>query len=286
MSNNSTLIPVKDRGWYNGFGNIFRKENHQWWGTWHWLVQVLIWLSIVNGILAAVVLISPKTQAPQPKIQTQQQPNGITKTPPEPSLSQTVLTVFFIISGMAPTVGVVILGQDAIIQERQSGTAAWVMSKPVSRKAFLLSKLSANSLGILVTMVLVQGLVASQIYRVAVGKPIHFLGFLGGLGLLTLLLVFYLALTFMLGSLFRNRGPVIGFPMVFIFAPTIIGIPPWLGKYLPWNLVMDLGQKQPSLAVALSNGQPLPLVAPIIGTMVMTIIFILIALWRFDREEF
>jgi ABC-2 type transport system permease protein len=286
MSSNTTLNAVKDRGWLNGFGNIFRKENHQWWGTWHWLVQVLIWLAIVNGILAAATLISPKVQAAQDKIQAQQQIDGKSITAPIPPLAQTALMVFFIISGMAPAVGVVILEQDAIIQERQTGTAAWVLSKPVSRKAFLLSKLSADFLNILVTMVLVQGLVASQIYRVAVGKPLPFFGFLSGLGLLALLLMFYLALTFTLGSLFRNRGPVIGIPMVLIFAPTMVGIPPWLGKFMPWNLVMDLGQKQPSLAIALAIGQSLPTVTPIIGTAVLISIFVLVALWRFQREEF
>ena len=119
MPDNTTLNVVKDRGWVNGFGNMFRKENHQWWGTSRWLIQVLIWLVIVNGILAAAVLISPKVQAAQERIQTQQQINGKTTTATMPPLAHIALMVFFIISGMAPAVGVVILGQDAILQERQ-----------------------------------------------------------------------------------------------------------------------------------------------------------------------
>jgi ABC-2 type transport system permease protein len=286
MASHSVLIAVNDRGWLKGFLNLLGKENHQWWGTWQWLVQALIWLAIVNGILAAAVLISPKVQAAQEKIQAQQQVDGSPKTAPAPPLAQTALMVFFIISAVAPTVGVVILGQDAIIQERQSGTAAWVLSKPVSRAAFVLSKLSADSTGILVTMVLIQGLVAALIYQAAVGQSLPFLGFVVSLGLLYLLLLFYLALTFMLGSLFHSRGPVIGIPMVLIFAPTMVGIPSWMGKFMPWNLLMDLGAKQPSLAIALANGRPLPTVTPIVGTVAMIILFIVVALWRFHREEF
>jgi hypothetical protein len=55
---------------------------------------------------------------------------------------------------------------------------------------------------------------------------------------------------------------------------------------MPWNLVIDLGPRQPALAVLLVNQQPLPTVSPIIGTALLTIIFIAVAIWRFRREEF
>jgi ABC-2 type transport system permease protein len=286
MATNNILNPVKDIGWLNGFTNIFRKENHQWWGTWKWLIQILIWLAIVNGILAMAVLSKPKADIEQAKIQARKQVGGAQETRPIPSTEQTALMIFFIFSGMAPAVGVVILGQDAIIQERQTGTAAWVLSKPVARIAFILSKFSADALGILVTMVLVQGLAASLIYRAATGHAIPIFGFLKALGLVYLLLLFYLSLTFMLGSLFRNRGLVIGLPMVLIFGYQLAGLVPWLGRIMPWNLVIDLGPRQPALAILLVNQQPLPTVSPIIGTAILTIVFIVVAVCRFRREEF
>jgi ABC-2 type transport system permease protein len=286
MASNIALISVKNRGWLNGYGNIFSKENHQWWGTWRWLIQTLIWLVIVNGVLSAAVLINPGMRtARQEVVRAQLQAEGKIVDSPVPPVSQTALMIFFIFSGMAPAVGVVILGQDAIIQERQSGTAAWVLSKPVSRTAYILSKFSADALGILVTMVLVQGIVAFLIYHAAVGQTLPVLNYLASLGLLYLLLLFYLALTFMLGTLFRNRGPVIGLPMVLIFGNQLTGLVPWLGKVLPWNLVIDL-PGQPALAVALANGQPLPTVTPIIGTTLLTLVFMVVTLVRYQREEF
>jgi hypothetical protein len=98
--------------------------------------------------------------------------------------------------------------------------------------------------------------------------------------------MFYLSLTYMLGTLFRKRGAVIGIPMVMIFGNQLVGLAPWLGKIMPWNLVMDLGPDSPSLAVALAQGGPLPTATPIIGTAVLTIAFLAVALWRFQREEF
>ena len=282
MASNHTLIAVKDRGWLNGFGNMFRKETHTWWGTWQWVIQVAIWLSIVNGMLAMVTLAAPKIEAAQARQEISAQEAAAAAS----ALDQTALMVFFIFSGLAPAVGVIILAQDALIGEKQSGTAAWVFSKPVSRVAFLLSKLSSDALGILATMVIVQGAAAYAIIKAGTNNALPLSGYLPALGLIFLLLAFYLSLTYMLGTLFRSRGPIIGIPMMIVFGNNLTDLLPWLGKVMPWNLVMDLGPDQPALAVLLAQGQPLPTVTPVIGTAILTITFIVVAVWRFQREEF
>ena len=282
MASNSALIAVKDYRWFNGFGNMFRKESHAWWGTWQWVTQIAIWLIIVNGMLAMIVLAAPNVEAAQAR----QRINGAQAAAVMGTIEQTALTVFFMLSGIAPAVGVVILAQDALIGERQTGTAAWLLSKPVSRIGFLLSKLFADALGILVTMVAVQGIVAYLIYDIGFGIALPIPKFLAALGLVALVLAFYLSLTYMLGTLFHKRGAVIGIPMVLIFGGNLNNLFPWLGKVMPWNLVMDLGPSRPALATILAQSQPLPIVTPIIGTAVLTIIFIAVALWRFQCEEF
>lgn len=282
MSSNSLLMPVKDSRRLNGFGNLFREEIHHWWGTWQWVVQVAIWMAIVNGMLAMVMLAAPKIE----EAQARQEIGQVEAQTAKDALAQTGLMVFFIFSGLAPAVGVVIIAQDAIIQERQSGTLAWVLSKPVARPAFLLSRLSGDALGVLVTMVLVQGLVAYWIYHAGTGIALSIPHFLGALGLLYLMLLFYLTFTLMLGTLFHSRGAVIGIPMVLVFGNQLAGAIPVLGKIMPWNLVMDVGLQHPALAVQLAQGAPLPTVSPIIGTVALTIIFLAVALWRFQLEEF
>ena len=282
MASNAQLIPVKDCGIFNGFRNLFRRENHQWWGTWQWVIQVAIWLAIVNGILATIVLAAPKIEAAQ----AQAQLSAAEAAEAQADIAETGLMVFFIFSGMAAGTGVVIIAQDALIGEKQSGTAAWVLSKPVSRLSFILSKLSADALGVLVTMVLVQGAVAWLIYRAGTGITLDIPRFLGALGLLFLALLFFLSLTYMLGTLFHSRGPVIGIPLLLVFGNSINNMLPFLGKVLPWNLVMDLGPGQPALALALAQGLPLPTVTPILGTLGLTLVFVAVALWRFARQEF
>ena len=132
MATNATLTAVKDRRMLNGFGNLFANENHHWWGTWQWVIQALIWMAIINGMLAMVVLAAPKIEAAQQEMELSDAEAAAALE----TLAETALRVFFIFSGLAPAVGVVILGQDAILQERQTGTAAWVLSKPVARAAF------------------------------------------------------------------------------------------------------------------------------------------------------
>ena len=282
MASNAQLIPVRDVGRLNGFRNLFRRENRQWWGTWQWVIQVGIWLAIVNGILATIMLAVPKIEAAQARAEISAAEAAEAAT----DVAENALMVFFIFSGMAAGTGVVIIAQDALIGEKQSGTAAWVLSKPVSRLSFILSKLGADALGVLVTMVLIQGAVAYLIYRAGTGIALDIPHFLGALGLLSLALFFYLSLTYMLGTLFRSRGPVIGIPLLFVFGNTLNNMLPFLGKVLPWNLVMDLGPGQPALATLLAQGLPLPTITPIVGTAVLTLVFIAVAIWRFSREEF
>lgn len=276
MASNDTLHPARDQGWLQGFNNLFRNENRKWWKTRMWLVQTLIWLAIVNGMLALVIVVAPQADAAQ------------SGSVPDALEQFTLgLTIFFTFVGLAPAVGVVIIGQEAIIQEKQSGTAAWVLSKPASRPAFILSKLSADALGILVTMVLAPGLVAYLIITGVTGRSLPVPGFAAGLALVYLALLFYLALAILLGTFFESRGAVIGIPMLLIFGYQIfIGLAPWLAKIMPWNLTIDLPPEMPSLAVALANGQTLPTTMPLIATLLWALLFTVVALWRFDRQEF
>lgn len=274
MASNSVLQPVPAGGRLQGYGNLARKENGTWWRTRMWLVQILIWGAIVNGILAMVLWSTP---AGDPAAAQAQSADKL----------ETALTLFFIMGTLAPAVGVVIIGQDAIIQEKQSGTAAWVLSKPISRSAFVLSKLSAHALGILVTMVLIQGAIAYGQISAAVGQPLPLLPWLGALGLLYLQLVFYLALTLMLGTIFSSRGAVIGIPMAVLFGyQFILGLLPRLGDVLPYVLTLTLGPTRPALAMQLVQNQPLGSLLPIALTVAWIILFIGIAIWRFGREEF
>ena len=195
------------------------------------------------------------------------------------------IQIFILFSGFFAACGVVVLAQDALIGEKRSGTAAWVLSKPVSRTAFMLAKLAADAIGILVTFVIVQGVIGYFIYRVGTGISLPIPNFIAGLGLVALVLLFFLSLTYLLGSISNARGLVVGLPLIFIFGYQIANKFPLLIKIMPWNLVTDM-IGSPALAITLIKGQPLATITPIIGTAVLTILMTVVAVWRFQREEF
>jgi len=96
--------------------------------------------------------------------------------------------------------GVAVKAQDALIGEKRSGTAAWVLSKPISRYAFLLAKLAADLIGILMTMVIVQGVIAYFIFKACTNISFPIPNCLAAMGLVALFQIFFLCLTYMLGQ--------------------------------------------------------------------------------------
>jgi ABC-2 type transport system permease protein len=197
------------------------------------------------------------------------------------------MEIFSIFSGMLPAIAAVIIAQDAIVGERESGTASWVLSKPVSRAAFVLSKLVPTAIGSLITMILIPGLGAYGLLSWKAGAPLDVLRFLGALGIFWVNLLFYLSLTLMLGTFFSHRAPVIGIPLALSFGQQmLIGQLPFLARLLPYTLAVPLSDQHGSIAGSLLQGQALSDLLPLATTLVMIVLFTGMALWRFQREEF
>jgi ABC-2 type transport system permease protein len=198
-----------------------------------------------------------------------------------------VAVIYAVFAGLFPAVGVVIIMQGAVVGEKKDGTAAWVLSKPVTRPAFMLSKLIANSLGVLATMVILPGILAYTLQAVAARNPWHLPGFLAALGVILLSNFFFLSLTLMLGTFFGSRGPVIGIALGLLFMQQyLVGWLPFLRYVLPWNLVIPIGEPVDAVVPSLLLGTHNYSSIPILVVALESLLFILIGLWRFSREEF
>ena len=229
-----------------------------------WWIQSLIWAAMIGFLLGAVML-------------------GSSESVP---LKDAVM-MYAIFAGLFPAVGVVIIMQGAVVGEKKDGTAAWVLSKPVSRPAFILSKVIANGVGILVTMVVLPGIVAYVIFAVAPGAPLNPLAFLAALGVLFISNFFYLSLTLMLGTFFNGRGPVIGIGLALLFLQQyLVGWLPILRYVLPWNLIIPIGEQVDAVVPGLLLGLHSYSLVPVGMVALESILFLLIGLWRFNREEF
>jgi ABC-2 type transport system permease protein len=262
-SGNSAMQLRRGSGWSRGLSSMLRGELGQWFGSRHWLSQIITWALIVNGIVLAAALQMPKSQATE------------------------ALMIYNIFMGMAPPVGVAILMMGAVVEEKRSGTAAWILSKPVSRTAFVLSKLLGNGAGILVCLLAAQGVLGFLIMRFFTDLPLQPLRFVAGMGAHAANLAFYTTLGVMLGVLFQHPGPVVGIPIAFNFVQQYIpSLLPFLKGWLPWGLAVPPNDSNvPSIASALMLGIKGPPLYPFIFALGGAAIFVVVAVAVFQRQE-
>jgi ABC-2 type transport system permease protein len=286
MSVTSEIQRVNSVGWIQGFSNLWKKENQRWWQTKRWWSTIVVWLLIVNGVLAILLFVVPN-QIDAANIDAAAEVMG----PPHEKAAKEIvnlgLVTFISILGTAPAVGAIIVGQETILTEKHTGTAAWVMSKPASRTAFLLSKFAANAFALLITVTIIQGAIAYGQFWMVLGSPLPIVSYLNTMGISFLALLFYLAFALMLGTLFSGRGPVLGMSLVLLLGYSIfVELFPILGRIMPWNLTAALGPTKPALALYPMMQQPITDFLPLISTVGFTVAFLAIALWRFHKEEF
>jgi len=255
------LIPVRESARLGGFGNMFRKELGQWFGTRTWWVQTLIWVLILNGV-STIVMLTEGTGTGE--------------------LFQEVVQTFLPMSVGAIGIGTVITVQGAIVGEKQLGTAAWVMSKPASRAAFILAKIVAYAIGYGITAILIPSTIFYITIQKLVPLPLPLTSFLAGMGVVVISQLFYLTLTLMLGTFFSSRGPIAGIGIAFIMTGLL------LKGFIPMQVLIATPWPLPDVSAGLALGSELPSVwpIPIIATGIWIVVMTAVALWRFGREEF
>jgi ABC-2 type transport system permease protein len=259
----TALVPVVSSGWTAGFKNLLDKELGSWWKTRRWLVHLVLWPVAINWIPLIVYLEGHRERTAA---------SGLAES----------LDIYMQVGGFFALVGAVLVAQSAVVGERHGGTAAWVLTKPTSRKAFILSKFVAITFSFLL-LSLVGSATVFLIQTGLTWKVLPDAGhFLEAAGLVALHQTFYIALTLMLGTLFNARGPVGGVAIGFFIAGMILPnfLPKWVPLFMPWMLI------QGAAKVAQWKPFPLQLWIPSVATAVYTVIFLLVALWRFEREEF
>jgi ABC-2 type transport system permease protein len=265
---------VNEKGWRRGLGNLSRGEYSSWFKSSRWWKHLIMWVLIINVMMGMMVYAAADAAK-----------NG-DEGPP-------ILFMYGIFGGMFVAFGVMIIMQRVLVREKQSGTAAWVLSKPVTRTAFVVSRLVLNSIGILLTAVIVPGL----IFYITLGLFSN-LGWLSPLGFMAALLMvafhtfYWITFVLMMGTLFESSSAVIAVPMalffVFWMGPELIPVLSYITIYVsPLLLTFSPAPDQMnSLAGSFMTGEPVFSWLPLISTVLSCVIFIAVAIWRFNRQEF
>ena len=285
MTADRALYRLHEPRWRKGFVNVLRKENRDWWHTRRWVIHLIIWVVLLNLAVAAPLWLQPSQPPDEASLTAEEQQQWIDNNRIENRIQQAVRTLLDA-SGVFVLVGVVIVMQNAIIDEKSSGTSAWILSKPVARSSFILAKLVANAGALLLLAVVVQWVLAYVQISIAAGGGQPIVPYLLCMGLLALHLLFWLMLTVVLGTFFTNRAVVLAVPLGLFFVLMIITSRVTVSlDFTPLAFIMDMPDKR-SLAQLAMQGQPLGTITPIVMTVVWCMLFVAVAIWRFGRVEF
>ena len=248
----------------SGFRNLAGKENGEWTAGPSLVVHGMIWTFIVALISVAVAFFRGEMEP------------GYTPK----DINDAGALMFFVLGSVASVIAVVAKTQGAIIGEKQLGTAAWVLSKPASRRAFVLAKLAVHFRWLLAVTLLFPAVVFYGLMTAVSTLPPPPLHFLGGLAILALGLLFYLALSLLLGTVFESRGPLAGSVFGFMVGGFMIAsYAPWLTAAFPW-LFFQSGY------YLVTRGEiPAYGLISIPATALWSVLFVFLALRGFERAE-
>lgn len=276
MSANLEFQSVKEWHSLRGFTNLLRKENRAWWGTRRWWMNALLWSGGLGGLVSVMLFILPSMA------EATGDPNVAAAGGPLAFGLEMGRTIFFELGTMALAMGVIVLSQDLILEEKQSGLTEWLLAKPVARRAYLLAKLAASAIATLVLMILLPALLAYALLSLRSGGLFPLLPFLAGIGVMIVHTLFYLTLTLLLGTVFNSRPPILGLAL---------GIA--LGGNMLVGLIKPLAYVSPvmlaKVASMLAAGLLVPfelLWPPLIATALWSLAFIWMALVKFEKTEF
>ncbi|MCA9874260.1 MAG: ABC transporter permease subunit [Anaerolineales bacterium] len=253
--------------WARGLAPLLGRENRKWWHGRRWIIQLLIWVGLLDGLLAFALYVLPQMAAAKD-----------VPIPPEEALG-IGMQMFFGLGAIGLALGAIVLLQDAIIEEKAAGTAEWVLSKPVSRTAYVLGKLLPNLLALPVVMLLVPGTIGYLLFRSFDATAVPLRSFLISEGIVAVNLLFYITLTVLLGVLLNSRAPLLGIALGSLLGGSLIPIPE-IVQFTPWKL----GE----VVLLPVMGQALPpfVTTMLVSTAVWSIVFIAGAIWQFNRLEF
>lgn len=247
---------------FTGLTSLMVMENNRWKKSYEWLKVSLIWVLIINGLVLLAV-----------------SQYSLLGNSPTAALGLDVL--FQLFSGAAP-VGAIIMIHSSLISDKEKGITAWVLSAPVSRLAVIASKFVVNLAYSISIIVVLQSIIAQQVIQYLTGETINSMHYYMGVAQIALYITFWIAFTTMLGAMLNKRGTVIGAAMLTLFFHDLIAnlvarILPFFPKLMPSTLLN-------SAITTVSGGAPS--IQAILVVLAWITLFILVAGFSFEREEF
>lgn len=219
-----------------------RKELLEQWRTRRWWIvgAVLIGFGLASPLLAKLT--------PQLLKSIPDMPPGLAEMIPAPTLADAVtqyvknLSQFGILLALLMSMG-------AVAQEKERGTAALVLSHPLSRLTFLLAKFVA--LTILFAVNLLLAALGGWYYTWLLFEPLPWGAFLALNGLMLVVFLVYIAITLLCSTVTHNQGAAAGMAFGVLVILGVLGSLPRWKAYFPsrlfeWGSALTLGESTPA----------------------------------------
>lgn len=216
---------------------VFRKEMMEQWRTYRFL--------IVAAVFAAFGLASPLLAKFTPEMMKAIPgiPAGILASIPAPTLADAItqyiknMSQFGILLALLMTMGVV-------VQEKERGTAAFFLTRPVSRETFLLAKFAA--LAVMFIASLGVAALGCWYYTYVLFEALPWGPFLALNGFMLIIFLVYIALALLCSTVARSNGIAVGLAFLSLVLVSGLGALPNVGNYLPgrlfsWGAALLLG---------------------------------------------
>jgi ABC-2 type transport system permease protein len=170
----------------------------------------------------------------------------------------------------------VLLAMGSVATEKERGTAALLLTKPVGRGAFLIAKLAAIATTLAISTAIAAA--GAWFYTLVLFEPLPLAGFAAAVVLLWLGLVAFAAITFLGSTLTRSALAAAGLGVAAFIVIGIIGVVPAIGPYLPTGL----GAPARGLALGLAGVDAL---GPTIASVALIVGLVAAAWLSFRRQE-
>jgi len=232
------------------FGPLLSKEWREQWRTSKTIIFGLVFL--VTGIISPVLAkYTPALLRTIPDV-----PEGLAALIPEPTVVDAVGQYIKNASQFGVLL-VVLLTMGSVAQEKERGTAAMLLTKPIQRSALILAKWAAG----MATLILGVGVSAAAclVYTALFFELLPIVAFLALNGLLIVFFGVYLSVSILASTLARTQAMAAGGAFGGVVFLLVFGALPRLGDYLPsglltWGSALLVGGDKtawPALAVSL-----------------------------------
>jgi ABC-2 type transport system permease protein len=253
-----------------GFLPFLRKELLEIRRTWRlWMLPgMLVFLGITSPIIAAVTpALLRSISGSQP---------GVTIKIPTPT-SLDAFAQFLKNLDQFVLIAVIIAAAGAVSGERASGTAILMLTKPLSRGAFVVAKIVSHVILLAASTVL--GTLACVVVTAAVFGGGNNARLLTAVALWLLYASLLIVVMTLFSAAFRSRGAAAGAGLGYFFVTLLLSNWGPMAHYTFLGLLPAMGQ------ALTGQRQPLPLGWPLMTAVVAIVVGVLAAVWIFERQE-